>query len=136
MKELDKYRYYSLTAKCLHWSIAIIIIAQILIGLIITHLPQSPAIRNLFFIHKSLGLTLLLLGIAFVLWHFFQQRSNRQYTIPTWQRISAKIVHYALFGLIIIMPLSGWFMSTAAGYPPSFWGLFVVRQGKRLISNR
>ena len=78
-------------------------------------------ISKLFFIHKSLGLTLLLLGIIFVLWRFCHHRpAHHHSTMPAWQHISAKIMHLALFTLIIIMLLSGWMMSSSADYPPVF----------------
>ena len=127
MHQPNNNTVYLFVLKCFHWSIAITIIGQILIGIIATRLSSAAAIHTLFFIHKSLGLTLLLLGIAFILWRFCHKHPNKHSTVPTWQRISAKIVHHALFTLIIIMPLSGWFMSTAAGYPPSFWGLVTIK---------
>ena len=123
----NQNKHYLFILKCLHWSIAIIIIVQTLIGIGATHLNALLVTRTLFFIHKSLGLTLLLLGVGFVLWHFCHQDRKQHFKLPMWQRISAKVIHYTLFLLIIIMPLSGWLMSTAAGYPPSFWGLFVAK---------
>ena len=37
---------------------------------------------------------------------------------------AAKTVHYLLYAFMFIQPITGWFMSSAAGYPPSFFGLF------------
>ena len=102
----DKGACYSFIIKCLHWSVALTIIIQIIIGLVVTHIHDHPLISNLFFIHKSLGLTLLLLDIIFVLWRFCHHRPAHHHSaMPAWQHISDKIVHLALFALIIIIPL-------------------------------
>jgi len=127
MNRDDVNNGYDFVTKCLHWSIALLLIIQICLGIIATRIHNQAIISRLFFVHKSLGLTLLLFGIIFVLWRLCHRSPRRHGSLPTWQYISAKIVHFALFILIIVMPLSGWFMSTAAGYPPSFWGLFIIK---------
>ena len=42
---------------------------------------------------------------------------------PFWQRVLAKFVHFALYALMIVMPLLGWLMLSAAGKPIPFFGL-------------
>ncbi len=42
---------------------------------------------------------------------------------PSWQQLSAKLLHLALYALMIIMPLSGWLELSAAGKPIPFFGL-------------
>ena len=40
-----------------------------------------------------------------------------------WQMLSAKLVHLALYGMMIIMPLLGWLLLSASGKPIPFFGL-------------
>ena len=116
---------YGLIMRFLHWLIALTIITQIIIAITMENITGS-IVRDLYSVHKSLGLTLLLLGILFVVCRIFNKRPALPNTIPAWQRYAANIVQFCLYCLILIMPLSGWFMSSAAGYPPSFWGWFTV----------
>lgn len=116
---------YTAFTRLLHWLIALIIIGQIILAIVMENI-SAPIVRSLYSVHKSLGLTLLVLGIVFVIWRLFHKSPPLPNTVPTWQRIAARFVQFCLYCLIVIMPLSGWFMSTAAGYAPSFWGWFTV----------
>ncbi len=40
-----------------------------------------------------------------------------------WQQLSAKLMHLALYALMIVMPLSGWLLLSASGKPIPFFGL-------------
>lgn len=42
---------------------------------------------------------------------------------PAWQKLAAKLMHIALYALMIVMPLLGWLMLSAAGKPIPFFGL-------------
>ena len=41
----------------------------------------------------------------------------------SWQQLSAKLMHLALYALMIVMPLSGWLLLSATGKPIPFFGL-------------
>jgi cytochrome b561 len=43
--------------------------------------------------------------------------------IPAWQAIPAKLMHLALYALMIGAPLAGWLILSAAGKPIPFFGL-------------
>jgi cytochrome b561 len=47
-------------------------------------------------------------------------------TLPDWQKVVARFVHLSLYGLMFALPVTGWLMSSAAGIPVSFLGLFVL----------
>lgn len=42
---------------------------------------------------------------------------------PIWQELSAKLLHLALYALMIAMPMTGWLMLNASGKPVPFFGL-------------
>jgi cytochrome b561 len=129
--------HYGLITRLLHTLIALLIIAQIIIALMMEYM-SGKIVGTLYFVHKSLGLTLLFLAIIFIVWRFFNPRPKLPTATPLWQRIAANTVQFCLYLLILIMPLSGWLMSNAAGYPPSFWGWFTlgapIAQSKALAS--
>jgi cytochrome b561 len=42
------------------------------------------------------------------------------------EKIAARSVHYTFYVLMFALPVSGWIITSAAGLPASFFGLFVL----------
>ena len=120
-----RYTFGSVT-KFFHWTISIIIITMLILGFVMTNIGKSPLQLQLYFIHKSLGLTVLLLIICRILWRFINEPPRYPDSIPKWEQKAAHLMQYIFYALMLIMPLSGWIMSTAANHIPSFWGLVSV----------
>ena len=118
-----KYTFGSAT-KFFHWIIGLLIIGMLAMGLIMTRLSDQVLRRELYNIHKSLGLTILGLIILRILWRAINRAPKYPDSIPLWEQKVAHLAHALLYILMIAMPLSGWIMSTASGHPISFWGLF------------
>lgn len=116
--------HYTRTAKWLHWLMALGIIAAFGMGLIMTDMPGiTPSKLRLFNWHKWLGVTLLALATARVLWRLSHTAPALPLSIPKWQRLVAEYTHYALYVLLFAIPLSGYFYSLAAGFPIVYLGL-------------
>jgi cytochrome b561 len=43
--------------------------------------------------------------------------------MPTWQKNAAHVTHWLLYALLIMIPLSGWFRSAAAGVQVVYLGV-------------
>jgi cytochrome b561 len=43
--------------------------------------------------------------------------------MPGWERLAAHASHYGLYLLLIAMPLTGWMMSSAGGFPVMLYGV-------------
>jgi len=74
-------------------------------------------------IHFMLGLTVLFLVIPRIIARFIGSTPPITPEPPVWQQTSAKLVHLALYVFMIIMPLLGWLVLSAAGKPIPFFGL-------------
>ncbi|WP_131781058.1 cytochrome b [Legionella gresilensis] len=116
--------HYGLVAIILHWLLAIIVIAMLCVGLYMVSLDTSPEKLRLYGLHKAFGVVVLTLVTLRVLWRFIN--ITPQLTIPRWERNAALTVHWLLYILLFAMPLTGWLMSSAAGFPVSFFGLFTL----------
>ncbi len=57
---------------------------------------------------------------------FKQYHPNLPPHVPKWQKFAARCVHLAFYGFMFALPLSGWLMSSAAGIPVTFFGLFIL----------
>lgn len=110
---------FGIVTRSLHALIALTIISQIVLGFFM----NAPI---LYFIHKSLGLTLLFLAILFVIWLCIDRHPGYPKTMPSWEKMAAIAERYLLVVFVLVMPISGWLMSSAAGRPPSFWGWFTL----------
>ena len=114
---------YGDVAKLFHWIIGLGIIAMLALGLYMSDLPNEPSKFELFGLHKSIGITLLILMGGRVLWRLYTGAPNQLASHPAWERKLAICIHYLLYAAAILMPLSGWAMSSAGGYPVSLFGL-------------
>ena len=128
---------YTAVAIVLHWAIAAAILSNLLIGwrmksAIGDSATQARAIAA-FQLHKSIGLTVLLLTVLRVLWRFTHKPPPLPAGMAWWERVAAKATHWAFYILMLLVPLSGWaYVSSqwADGKPlnvPTLWfGLFHV----------
>ncbi|WP_133137907.1 cytochrome b [Legionella rowbothamii] len=111
-------------SKFFHWVIALLVCAQFYWVWAPNLMTISNAIKTQYvLLHKSFGVTILLLSILFIAWRMVTIRPSALYK-PYWQHILAKIVHYSLFILLLAMPILGYLMAAADGRAVSFFGLF------------
>jgi len=99
---------------------------QIIVAVSMGNVANKTIQSNFYTFHKSLGLLILLVAVLFILWNLLNPKPQWPNTMSKWQRISAKVVHLALYTFILLMPLTGWLMSTAAGHPPNFFWLVQI----------
>jgi cytochrome b561 len=116
--------YGSLT-KLFHWTVALLIIAMLVVGNVMTGMENTPTKFEVYFIHKSIGVMVLLLVAMRFSWRLMNIQPRHD-DIAKWQKIASDIVHKLLYVCMFAMPMSGWAMSSAAGRPVSFFGLFTL----------
>ena len=117
-------RYGSLS-RFFHWAIALIIIPMLAFGPFMDDLPKAYK-PTVYFMHKSFGLTVLLLVMLRLVWTLTNKAPALPTSIPAWQAYMAKLGHWFLYLLMLAMPITGLLMSVAANRLPSFFGLFTV----------
>jgi cytochrome b561 len=110
-------------SQAFHWLVVALILVMAYLGLTMTDLPNSPHKIRLYALHKSIGLTILALVALRLLWRWYAG-TPRPLDAPRWQARVATATHWALYGLLFAMPLSGWLVNSAAGFPLQWFGLF------------
>lgn len=109
-------------AKFFHWTVALLILVQIGLGLAAVLWRLSPLKLELFVWHKSTGMLILALMLARLGWRLANRSPALPPQTPAWERRAAHASHAALYALAIALPLSGWVINSAAGVPFSvFW---------------
>jgi cytochrome b561/polyisoprenoid-binding protein YceI len=104
---------YSSTAKFFHWSIALALAFQLALGWRLEDLPKGPIMFAGFQLHKSVGITILLLSLG--------RLALRRFSPPpplmgdsAWAVRLAKGVHHLLYVVMIGAPITGWILVSTA----------------------
>ncbi len=120
---------YGAIAIVLHWSMALLMIGLVALGLYMAALPDAGFNTKkitLILYHKEFGLLALALFALRLSWRVTQVLPKLAEHLPEWQMVTARFVHLCFYGLMFALPMTGWLMSSAAGIPVSFFGLFVL----------
>ena len=103
---------YSYTAITLHWLIALLLAFQIALGWALEG-NNSPELFARYQLHKSIGITILLLSLARLAIRFIFPRPPAS-DGPAWTRTLASIVHGLFYLVMILGPLTGWLLVSTA----------------------
>ena len=105
---------YTTVAIILHWLIAAAIIFQIILGWRMGDEPKGPSTYAIFQLHKSIGITILLLSLARLGWRLFHRPPPHPATQPRWETVASQVVHVAFYVIMIGLPVTGWIMVSAS----------------------
>jgi cytochrome b561 len=103
---------YSVTARRLHWWTVAFLALQIPVGLFMVRYGAATNFAAptgvLYDAHKLLGLTILVLAAIRLTFRLVHGAPPDEPTIEPWQKVIGHITHWALYALLIIVPIIGW----------------------------
>lgn len=102
--------------RALHWLMALCILAMLFIGVGMVS-TVAPRHLGLVAIHKPLGIAILILAVLRLVVRLRSGAPALPADLPEPMKLAAALSHYALYTLMIVMPLIGWAMMSAADYP-------------------
>lgn len=107
-----------------HWVLAVGLVAQVLLGWWMLDLPKSPpGLRAGWFnLHKSIGLTILLVALARIMWRLHRPVAPDG-ALPEWQRRASRVMHALLYACMLMLPLTGLSGSNFTKYPVLYFGI-------------
>jgi cytochrome b561 len=114
---------FSPPQRVLHWLMAIMVLAMLFIGVTMVSTLQ-PRFLTLLAIHKPLGMAILVLALLRLAVRARRGAPQLPSDLPSMQIVAAKLSHAVLYALLIAMPLMGWGMLSAGGYPIVLFGSF------------
>ena len=109
-------------SQLLHWLIVALVIVQVTLASLADDLPPGMRKLTLLAHHKSVGITILGLVILRLTWRWLNPTPALPDTLKPYERVLARCTHAMLYVLLCAMPLSGWTMSSARGFPVSWFG--------------
>ncbi len=122
-KVLIMPKRYSIPAITLHWLMAILILGTLGVGLTFEDMPFSKDKLILINWHKWAGITVLWLTAVRLSLRLITKTPAPLESLTSWEKKLSIGAHHALYLLMFAIPLSGWIMSSAKGYPVVYFGL-------------
>jgi cytochrome b561 len=121
---------YTRTATVLHWLIALAVIGQFAWGWVMQTIPkQPPGMRaDAFNLHKSIGLTILLLMCVRLAWRWRHPVPPLP-PMPLLQSRIVNVTHVTLYVCLFAMPIAGYLGSVFSGYPVKYFGTVLPAWG-------
>ncbi len=116
---------FPLALRLLHWLMAICILAMLFIG--VGMVSTVSEMRTwLIDLHKPLGILILCLAAIRACIRLTRPVPPLPHDLPTLQRLAARVSHLLLYALMFALPLVGWAMLSAGGYPVHLFGTLVL----------
>jgi cytochrome b561 len=116
---------YSSAAQAMHWlSAALVLFAVPCAWYMLSLVKGDPARAEWHVIHRSVGMLILLLSAARLLWRSVAPPPPMVGHRQPWEKILAEAAHALLYVVLFVMPLSGYVSTVAEGRPVPFFGLF------------
>jgi cytochrome b561 len=117
---MNRHGHFDALARTLHWLMAAMILAMLFIGAgMVVSLAWRPTLLDL---HRPLGIAILLLVIVRLVNRLRSPPPPLPADLPAIQKFAAHASHWLLYGLMFAMPLIGWSMLSAGGYPIVLFG--------------
>ena len=110
-------------SRVLHWAMAVLVIGLLVLGLRIHNMEVSLSNIWLFGLHKSFGLLAFAALILRLFWHRISPPPRPIPSPGPWKDRAARIVHLSFYGLLLLIPLTGWIGSAATGTDVTFFGV-------------
>ena len=109
---------YSTTSRLFHWGMALLILATIPAGLLMVQSGIDRSLQNaLFLYHKNVGVLLLVLVVARLIWRGLNPAPALPDALPDWQARLARLTHGLLYALLFVVPVAGYVRVRAGGFP-------------------
>lgn len=137
-------RSYGSITKTFHWLTVLLIFTAIPLGIISNRLPfetgDQVALKALLFsLHKTIGVSAFFVALARIAWALKQPKPAGLHPERHLESFVAEVVHWLLYGSLVLVPLSGWIHHAAStGFAPIWWpfgqNLFFVPKNEALAS--
>jgi cytochrome b561/polyisoprenoid-binding protein YceI len=97
----------------LHWAIAALLVFNFGLGKRTEHLENGPELFAVFQLHKSIGITILILSL-WRLWVRLRRPRPSPIGPAGWTQKLAEAVHWGFYVIMISVPVTGWIIVSTA----------------------
>ena len=119
--------HYGAVAQSLHWVTVLLVMTGWLLGTFGDELPEGPTRAAGLFVHIYAGLTVVAIVALRLLWRIGNPPPTPERTpLGDWADRAARFGHYALYALLIAVPITGIFVQFARGDALPIFGVFDI----------
>ena len=111
---------FSLVSRILHWLLATLVLAMLVIGAVMVSF--GGRYDWLYSVHRPIGIAILVLAAIRLINRLIDTPPPLPTTMRRSLRGAARASHVLLYALLIVQPLVGWGLLSAAGYPVTLYG--------------
>lgn len=127
MRLTNSEHTYGVVTKLLHWATALLIVGLVALGWYMVGLTYYDRwYHDSTETHKALGMLVLALGVLTLIWRRVSPSPVHIASLARWERIAATTMHHTLLVLVVLIPVSGYLISTSAGKTVDIFGWFAI----------
>lgn len=127
MRFMNTKAGYGFVAILLHWLMALLIIGLFVLGVYMVDLDYYSKWYNTApWWHKSVGMVTFVLLLARIVWLMVNQRPLPLFSYKPWEIVAAKVTHVLFYVLLLLISISGYFITTAKGASIDMFGWFDI----------
>ena len=124
---VNSKQQYGLIAKILHWLVAVFIFSLIALGWYMVGLTYyDPWYYDSLNFHKAFGVIFLVIALVNSIWYFLNIAPVPTKATNPWIMKLTKFVHRFLLILTLIIPITGYFISTSEGDGINIFGILTI----------
>lgn len=116
---------YTRTAIVLHWVIALLVLVTIPLGLVGASADGDLG-QSATDLHKPIGITVLVLTLVRLGWRLANPAPELPPAMRPALRTAARLAHWLFYLLLLGLPVSGWWMTSAFRQHPVDFGVFTI----------
>ena len=115
--------HYTSFAQATHWAAALLMLSAVVLAWVFMAMPAEEVGRFVYItLHKSIGQTIFFLTLIWLIWRRTHPVPPMRGRIAVWEAVIARVNHWLLYAVMLLMPLTGYVLATAAARPsPYFW---------------
>ena len=119
--------HYGIVASGFHWAIALAIVGLVGLGAWMVGLTYyDPWYYDSLALHKAIGIVVLALALAKFGWKLVDRNPGFGPEVKPHERAGATAMHWLLNALMVLLPVTGYLISTSEGAGINMFGLFEV----------
>ncbi len=135
-RSTDSIPHYDPVAKWLHWGVFVLLVIEYTLAWTMPHVKRGEEPTGLVSMHLSVGMLIVFLIVLRIAWRYLHTPPSLADVLPKAHARLAVAMHYLLYGVLLLIPFSGWFWASARGWDVTLFGIIplpaLVTQGSSL----
>jgi cytochrome b561 len=117
---------YGSIAKWLHWLVFALVFVQFIIAWTMPKIRRGVVPETLINLHMSFGVLVMAVVLIRMLLRYAYPVAAAVANTPPWQQTLARVTHWMLYGLLLVLPILGWAAASARNWTVRLFDLVTL----------